>query len=66
MFLGRIQFQCECARDGKSVYHTVPWLRAIESVTCAGCSNSMLTIEVLRCNINLVRESDGADRRALS
>ena len=64
MLHGLIELQCECARCGKSAYHTIPWLRANKLVACAGCGNSMPAAEVLSYNTRLVRESDDADRRA--
>ena len=64
MLDGKIELHCECARCGKSAYHTVAWLRANASVACAGCGNEMPAAEVLRYNSKLVRESDDADRRA--
>jgi DNA-directed RNA polymerase subunit RPC12/RpoP len=58
-----IELHCECARCGKSDYHTVRWLRENTSVKCPGCSNTMLSSEVLRINTKLVQESDNAAHR---
>jgi hypothetical protein len=58
-----IELNCECHRCGKAAYHTVRWLRDNPSIPCAGCHNAMPSIEILRDNTRLVRESDDADRR---
>jgi hypothetical protein len=63
MSRSEIELNCECARCGKAVYHTVRWLRQNASVECVSCKNVMPSIEVLRDNTKLVRDSDDAERR---
>jgi hypothetical protein len=62
MLQGEIELHCECARCGKSAYHTVRWLRDNPAVICAGCANAMPSTEVLSANSKLVRDSDLAER----
>ena len=59
---GEIELHCECARCGKSAYHTVRWLRENPAIICAGCGNALPSVEVLHANTRLVRESDDAER----
>lgn len=63
MSRSEMEINCECPRCGKAVYHTVRWLRENTAVQCASCSNTVPSIEILRDNTRLVRESDDAERR---
>jgi DNA-directed RNA polymerase subunit RPC12/RpoP len=63
MSRNEIELNCECARCGKAVYHTVRWLRENTAVQCVSCNNSVPSIEILRDNTKLVRESDDAEHR---
>ena len=63
MSRNEIELNCECARCGKAVYHTVRWLRENVTVKCESCHNAVPSIEFLRDNTKLVRESDDAARR---
>ncbi len=58
-----IELNCECARCGKAVYHTIPWLRGNAFVQCVSCGNKTPSIEILRVNTRLVRDFDDAERR---
>ena len=62
MLPGEIELHCECARCGKSAYHTVRWLRENPVIICAGCGNALPSVEVLSVNTKLVTESDAAER----
>ncbi len=57
-----IELNCECPRCGKSLYHTVQWLRQNATIACAGCAGTMPSIGILNDNTRKVRESDAADR----
>jgi hypothetical protein len=63
MSRSEIELQCECARCGKSAYHTVRWLRENVSVQCERCNAVMRSDEILRDNSKIVRESDDARHR---
>lgn len=58
-----IELNCECDLCGKAAYHTVRWLRENTFVQCVGCNNKKASIEILRANTRLVRDSDDAERR---
>ena len=59
----KVELNCECARCGKAVYHTVRWLRENATVQCVSCNNTVPSIEILRDNTKLVRDFDNADGR---
>lgn len=62
-FMPEIELHCECPRCGKSVYHTIRWLRDNTSVKCERCGNEMPSTGILRDNSKAVLDSDESERR---
>jgi hypothetical protein len=57
------ELQCECARCGKSVYHTIQWLRDHATLRCVGCETVISCVEILKENSRTVLKADEAARR---